>query len=65
MKKYLAANRKDRIQYAKEHVSPQTIVNYQNTIGKAMLQGDPTPVPGFAGKRKVETEIKIKTVKEN
>lgn len=35
------------------------------SLRKSMLQGDLTPVPGFTGKRKVETEIKIQTVKEN
>jgi hypothetical protein len=30
-----------------------------------MLQGDPTPVPGFAGVNKRATELKIKNVKPN
>ena len=59
MEQYLAADRKGRIEYAKQHVSRETIIKYQNSIIKAMLQGDPTPVPGFAGKFKQNTELTI------
>ena len=67
MKKYLALrrDRQAKIEYAKQHVSRQTIIEYQNALGNAMFQGDPIPVPGFAGKIKRGTELKIKMVKKD
>jgi hypothetical protein len=33
-------DRKGRIEYAKKHVSRETIIEYQNEIGKAMTEND-------------------------
>jgi len=60
MAQYFAADRKARIEYAKQNLSKKTIIEYQNLIGKAMLQKDPTPVTEFAGVNKRLTELKIK-----
>lgn len=36
MATYKALNKADKIQYAKQHVSPETIIAYQNVIGMSM-----------------------------
>ena len=52
-----------RIDYAKQKLSRETIINYQNEIGKSMspLFGpkETFSVPGFAGKYKQNTELTI------
>jgi hypothetical protein len=68
MAQYLAADRKGQIEYAKQHVSRETIIEYQNAIGKSMspVFGVKTmSIPGFAGVRKYETELTIQRIKPN
>jgi len=63
MAHYRNLNRVDRINYAKQKLSRETIINYQNEIGKSMspLFGPKKtfPVAGFAGKFKQNTELTI------
>ena len=58
MNHYRNLSPKGKIQYAKEHLSPEIIINYQNAIGKSMVKGK--PVTGFAGRRKRGTHLHSK-----
>jgi len=65
MKKYMLMNKQDRIQYAKQNVSRETIISYQNAIGMVMKPtfGITTrPVRGFAGIRKEPIGLVIKDI---
>ena len=60
---YKNLNRADKIDYAKQKLPRETIINYQNEIGKSIspLFGPKETflVPGFAGKFKQNTELTI------
>ncbi len=60
---YMSLHRADRINYAKQKLSRETIIHYQNEIGKAMSPRfgpkQTFAVPGFAGKFKQNTELII------
>ena len=60
---YKKLNRADKIDYAKQKLPRETIINYQNEIGKSIspLFGPKETflVPGFAGKFKRNTELTI------
>lgn len=53
MMHYENLDRKGRIEYAKKHVSRETIIEYQNEIGKAMTENDPQPGFGWEKKQRV------------
>jgi len=62
MKKYIRMSRADRIAYANQMLTRETIINYQNEIGKSMCPifgplENTFSVPGFAGKNKIGTEL--------
>ena len=63
MSHYMSLDRAGRIDYAKQKLSQETIINYQNEIGKSMspLFGpkETFSVPGSAGKYKQNTELTI------
>ena len=63
MAHYRSLERADKINYAKQKLSPETIVHYQNEIGKSMSPRfgpkKTFAVPGFAGKFKQNTELII------
>lgn len=63
MSHYMNLDRAGRIDYAQQKLSRETIINYQNEIGKSMcpLFGPKKTlsVPGFAGKYKQNTELTI------
>jgi hypothetical protein len=64
MNKYQKMDRADRIGYVQQKLSPDTIITYQNEIGKSISpifgRGKKTlSVPGFAGKNKIGTELTI------
>lgn len=61
MDHYKKLNREDRINYAKEMVPAETLLEYQNRIGKAMVDDNATFVTGFAGKNQKRTHLKIDT----
>lgn len=56
MATYKALNKADKIQYAKQHVSPETIIAYQNVIGMSM-----NPLFG-AGKNRVNVGLVIQQI---
>jgi hypothetical protein len=56
-------DREGRIEYADKHVPRETIIEYQNEIGKAMTVDDPTDVDGFVGKYKKDADFKISNKK--
>ena len=68
MSKYNALPTKfDKIQYVKQHVSPETIISYQNAMGLAMMPIFGTGVKshavrGFAGKYKVNVGLVIQSI---
>lgn len=65
MATYKALNKADKIQYAKQHVSPETIITYQNVIGMSMnpIFGTQTyGVRGFAGKNRVNVGLVIQQI---
>lgn len=68
MSKYNALPTKsDKIKYAKQHVSPETIIAYQNAMGLAMKPmfgtGATThAVRGFAGKHKANVGLVIQSI---
>lgn len=53
--------REDKIAYATEHMSDETILEYQNFIGKQLTEDSVTHVNGFAGEYKTPNQIKINT----
>ena len=59
----MSLNRADRINYAKQKLSREAIIRYQNEIGKSMSPRfgpkKTFAVPGFAGKFKQNTELTI------
>jgi hypothetical protein len=63
MSHYKSLNRADRIEYAKQKLPRESIINYQNEIGKSMSSSFGSKktfsVPGFAGKFKVNTELTL------
>ena len=63
MSHYMNLDRAGRIDYAKQKLSREIIISYQNEIGKSMspLFGpkETFSVPGFAGKYKQNTELTI------
>jgi len=63
MSHYMRLDRAGRIDYAKQKLSRETIINYQNEIGKSMSplfgQKKTLSVPGFAGTYKQNTELTI------
>ena len=64
MEKYMKLDTAGRVQYTKEQVPRDTVIQYQNELGRSLcdiynINGRTSSVPGFAGKRKVETELKI------
>lgn len=63
MNDYRKLDREGRIDYANKNVPRDTIIEFQNEIGKAMTEGKPAHVPGFAGKYKKHTDLKINTEK--
>src|SRR6056300_107 len=68
MSKYNALPTKfDKIQYAKQHVSPEIIISYQNAMGLAMkpifgTEAKTHAVRGFAGKHKVNVGLVIQSI---
>ena len=55
----------DKIQYAKQHVSPEIIIAYQNAIGMSMnpIFGTKTyGIRGFAGKNRVDVGLVIQRI---
>ena len=55
----------DKIQYAKQHVSPETIIAYQNALGMSMIPifGIKTyGIRGFAGKNRVDVGLVIQQI---
>ena len=65
MAKYERLDRAGRIEYAKQKLTRETIINYQNEIGKSMspvFDVNIKSVPGFAGVRKQETELTIQSI---
>ena len=68
MAKYEKLTRADRIEYAKQKLPRETIINYQNAIGKSMspvFGVKTTSIPGFGGVRKYETELTLQSIKPN
>jgi hypothetical protein len=68
MAKYERLDRAGRMEYAKQKLHRETIINYQNAIGKSMspIFGVNTKsVPGFTGVRKQDTELTIQSTKSN
>ena len=71
MAKYERLDRVGKIEYAKQKLPRETIINYQNEIGKSIspifcVNGVHTKsVPGFAGVRKQETELTIQSINSN
>ena len=68
MAKYQGLDRAGRIEYTKQKLPRETIINYQNEIGKSMspIFGVNTKsVPGFAGVRRQDTELTIQSTKPN
>lgn len=64
MNKYLSLDRAGRLDYANKSLPRETIINYQNEIGKSLcsifnIGGKTILVPGFAGKQKIGTELTI------
>jgi hypothetical protein len=63
MSHYMNLDRAGRINYAQQKLSRETIINYQNKIGKSMclLFGPKKTlsVSSFAGKHKQNTELII------
>ena len=63
MAEYIKRDRAGRIAYAKEMLPRETIIAYQNALGKAMSplfgQKKTISVPGFAGVNKINTELTI------
>lgn len=65
LQKYKLMSKSEKINYAKQNVSKETIIFYQNAIGMAM---NPTfgiktrSVPGFAGIRKTRVDIVIQDI---
>jgi hypothetical protein len=62
MDHYMSLNNEGRINYAKSIVSKESIIDYQNAIGKKLsLVYNPKckSIPGFAGQRKRETRLMI------
>ena len=66
---YKSLDRKGRIQYTKNNVPRETVIQYQNELGKGMSPLFGTrktkSVPGFAGKRKRNTELTIQMGTKN
>ena len=68
MAKYNALPTKaDKIQYAKQHVPPETIIAYQNAIGVSMTPVFGTGaktygIRGFAGKNRVNVSLVIQSI---
>lgn len=68
MSKYAALPTKsDKIQYGKQHVPPEIIISYQNSMGLAMTPIFGTGVKtyafrGFAGKHKVNVGLVIQSI---
>ncbi len=57
----------DKIQYGKTHLSPETIISYQNKIGHVMSPvfgtgAKTTPLRGFAGKYKSNVSLVIQSM---
>ena len=63
MSHYMNLDRAGRIDYAKQKLSREIIISYQNEIGKSMSplfgRKKTFSVPGFAGKYKQNTELTI------
>lgn len=49
---YMEPSNKEHIEYTNEKVKPETIIDYQNKIGKTMIGNDVKHVLGFIGKYK-------------
>lgn len=68
---YMKLNRLDRINYAKNKLPKETLIQYQNEIGKSMspkfteFTTMKRPIPGFAGKRKYPTELTLEGKRNN
>lgn len=67
MDTYMLLSRQDKIQYAKQHVPRETIISYQNMIGKRMSLVFGTGVktysfPATAGKYKANVSLVIQTI---
>jgi len=63
MNHYENLDREGRIEYADKHVPRETIIDYQNEIGKAMTVDDTIHVDGFVGKYKKDVDFKISNKK--
>lgn len=57
--KSLRNDRVKQIAYAQKHVPKKIIIQYQNAIGKSMVERTFISVIGFAGINKIETQLKI------
>jgi len=59
MNHYENLDREGGIEYLDTHVPSETIIEYQNEIGKAIILDDPIYVDGFVGKYKKHADLKI------
>ena len=67
MEKYKSLSKKDRIASAKQHVPRETIIRYQNFLGRAIdikprSSNNNPAVRGFAGKHKSDISLIIKSI---
>ena len=74
MGKYKSLSRAEKIQYATENLSPETIISYQNAIGRSICpifvpvpkqKPDFTSWLGTAGREKVPTEITVTPIRSD
>lgn len=62
------SDRFDKINYAKEKLPQETIVSYQNAIGKSMsnkFSKNTRSIAGFAGTRKYRTDLTFEIKRNN
>jgi hypothetical protein len=64
MVQYKSLDRDGRLAYVNENVPRETVINYQNAIGKSLcplfnIRGKTTSVSGFAGKHRINTDLII------
>lgn len=68
LKKYKSMSKPEKIKYAKENVSRETIISYQNVCAMAMSPTfgiETVPVRGFAGIRKDNVGMVIQNIPNN
>ena len=56
---YMTLNNLDRIKYIDKHVLRATLIEYKNKISLTMSEDTVTHIPGFSGKRKKPTFLKL------